>query len=169
MSGTRCGDPEGATILNIPDTVGYTIPGEYANLITTIRERVPNIDKAIISVHCHDDLGLAVANTVSALNAGARQAEVTINGIGERAGNASLEEVVMALKVRKDAFNLDTRIDTKQLYPTSRMVSTMIGFRFHGTRRWSARRLCPRIRYPPARHAQPPRNLRDHDPRIGGT
>ncbi|MFW5693738.1 MAG: 2-isopropylmalate synthase [Alkalispirochaeta sp.] len=119
---------EGATILNIPDTVGYTVPSEYANLITTIRNRVSNIDKAIISVHCHDDLGLAVANTVSAIDAGARQAEVTINGIGERAGNAALEEVVMALKVRKDAFNVDTRIDTRQLYSTSRMVSTMIGF-----------------------------------------
>ncbi|MDA3949960.1 MAG: 2-isopropylmalate synthase, partial [Spirochaeta sp.] len=119
---------EGATILNIPDTVGYTVPEEYAALITTIRNRVPNIDKAILSVHCHDDLGLAVANTISALRAGARQAEVTINGIGERAGNAALEEVVMALKVRKDVLNLDTRIDTRQLYPTSRMLSSMIGF-----------------------------------------
>lgn len=119
---------EGATILNIPDTVGYTVPEEYAALITTLRNRVPNIDKAVLSVHCHDDLGLAVANTISALRAGARQAEVTINGIGERAGNAALEEVVMALKVRKDVLNLDTRIDTRQLYPTSRMLSSMIGF-----------------------------------------
>lgn len=119
---------EGATIINIPDTVGYTVPEEYAALITTLRNRVPNIDKAIISVHCHDDLGMAVANTLSAIRAGARQAEVTVNGIGERAGNASLEEVVMALKTRADLYQLDTRVNTRQLYPTSRMLSTMIGF-----------------------------------------
>lgn len=119
---------EGATIVNIPDTVGYTTPGEYAALITMIRERVPNIDRARISVHCHDDLGLAVANTVSAIRAGARQAEVTVNGIGERAGNASLEEVVMALNVRGDHYGVTTGINTRQLYPTSRMVSTIIGF-----------------------------------------
>lgn len=119
---------EGATILNIPDTVGYTVPDEYARLITMLRNRVPNIDKAILSVHCHNDLGLAVANTISAINAGARQAEVTINGIGERAGNAALEEVVMALNVRKDLLGLETGINTRQLYTTSRMLSTMIGF-----------------------------------------
>lgn len=119
---------EGATILNIPDTVGYTVPDEYAKLITTLRERVPNSDKAIWSVHCHNDLGLAVANSVSAIAAGARQAEVTINGIGERAGNAALEELVMALATRKDEFGFTTNIKTEQLYPTARMVSTMIGF-----------------------------------------
>ena len=119
---------EGATILNIPDTVGYTVPNEYAELITTLRERVANSDKAIWSVHCHNDLGLAVANSVSAVAAGARQVEVTINGIGERAGNASLEELVMALATRKDVFGLDTRIKSEQLYTTARMVSTMIGF-----------------------------------------
>jgi len=119
---------EGATIINIPDTVGYTVPEEYASLIETLMNRVPNIDKTVISVHCHDDLGLAVANTLAAIKAGARQAEVTINGIGERAGNAALEELVMALKVRNDFMNLETRIDTKQLYPTSRMLSSMIGF-----------------------------------------
>ncbi len=118
----------GATIINIPDTVGYTVPAEYAALIETLRNRVPNIDKAILSVHCHDDLGLAVANTVSALRAGARQAEVTVNGIGERAGNAALEEVVMAMNVRKDVFGLETGINTKQIYNASRMVSTIIGF-----------------------------------------
>ena len=118
----------GATIINIPDTVGYTVPAEYAALIEMLRNRVPNIDKAILSVHCHDDLGLAVANTVSALNAGARQAEVTVNGIGERAGNASLEEVVMAMNVRKDVFGLETGINTRQIYNASRMVSTIIGF-----------------------------------------
>lgn len=118
----------GATIINIPDTVGYTVPSEYAALIEMLRNRVPNIDKAILSVHCHDDLGLAVANTVSALRAGARQAEVTINGIGERAGNAALEEVVMAMNVRKDFFGLETGINTRQIYNASRMVSTIIGF-----------------------------------------
>ena len=118
----------GATVINIPDTVGYTVPEEYARLITTLRERVTGIENTTISVHCHDDLGLAVANTIAAINAGARQAEVTINGIGERAGNAALEEVVMALAVRKDCSAATTRINTRHLYPTSRMLSSMIGF-----------------------------------------
>ena len=118
----------GASIVNIPDTVGYSTPTEIGELITAIRNRVPNIDKATISVHCHNDLGLAVANTISALKAGARQAELTINGIGERAGNAALEELVMALNVRKDLFGFQSAIDTRQLYRTSRMLSTIIGF-----------------------------------------
>lgn len=118
----------GATVINIPDTVGYTVPEEFAAMISHIRNQVPNIDRAVISVHCHNDLGLAVANTIAALNAGARQAEVTVNGIGERAGNASLEELVMALKVRRDLLNLDTRVVTTQLYQTSRLLSSMIGF-----------------------------------------
>ena len=118
----------GATIVNIPDTVGYSAPDEIGELIGAIRNRVPNIDKATISIHCHNDLGLAVANTISALKAGARQAELTINGIGERAGNAALEELVMALNVRKDLFGLQSAIDTRQLYRTSRMLSTIIGF-----------------------------------------
>jgi 2-isopropylmalate synthase len=119
---------EGATIINIPDTVGYSVPEEIGALIRDIRNRVPNIDKATISIHCHDDLGLAVANTISAIKAGARQAEVTVNGIGERAGNASLEEVVMALNVRKDLLGYETGVNTRQIYPTSRMVSNVIGF-----------------------------------------
>jgi 2-isopropylmalate synthase len=118
----------GATIINIPDTVGYTVPDEFAATIRLLRERVPNIDKAIISVHCHNDLGLAVANTLAAIAAGARQAEVTVNGIGERAGNASLEEVVMALKVRRDLFGADTRVQTTQIWQTSRLLSSTIGF-----------------------------------------
>ncbi len=117
----------GATTLNIPDTVGYAYPEEYGNLIRTIRERVPGIHKAVISVHCHDDLGMAVANSLAAVRAGARQIECTINGIGERAGNTSLEEVVMALRTRRDIFGVDTRVDAGQIYRTSRLVSSRTG------------------------------------------
>ena len=115
----------GATTLNIPDTVGYTTPEEFGALIGKIRARYP--DPVVISVHCHDDLGLAVANTIAGLRAGARQAELTVNGIGERAGNASLEEVTMALATRRDRFGLDTGIDTTQLCRTSRLVSALSG------------------------------------------
>ncbi len=118
----------GATTVNIPDTVGYAIPGEFGKLIEGIFKNVPNIDKAIVSVHCHDDLGLAVANSLEAVRRGARQVECTINGIGERAGNASLEEIVMALKTRKDYFNLDTGIDSTHFYKISRLVSDLTGF-----------------------------------------
>ncbi len=118
----------GATIINIPDTVGYAIPDEFAATIRHLRNNVPNIDKAIISVHCHNDLGLAVANTLAAIQAGARQAEVTINGIGERAGNASLEELVMVLKTRRELIGIDTRIITTQLYQASRLLSNTISF-----------------------------------------
>ena len=118
----------GATIINIPDTVGYTTPNEIYALFTKIKEMVPNIDKAILSTHCHDDLGLAVANSLSAIDAGARQAEMTINGIGERAGNASLEELVMALYVRKDHWKLTTTVNTEEIYRTSKLVSHTIGF-----------------------------------------
>ena len=118
----------GATIINIPDTVGYTIPSEIGNIISTIRNNVPNIDKAIISVHCHNDLGLAVANTLAAIDNGARQAEVTINGIGERAGNAAFEELIMALETRKDRMPYITNINTTQIYNTSRLVSNITGF-----------------------------------------
>jgi len=118
----------GATTINIPDTVGYTTPDEFSRLIRGIFENVPNIHKAMVSVHCHDDLGLAVANSLAALACGARQVECTINGIGERAGNASLEETVMALATRKDFFNQTTNINTTHIYKTSRLVSELTGF-----------------------------------------
>ncbi len=118
----------GATTVNIPDTVGYAIPGEFGRLIEGIFQNVANIGRATISVHCHDDLGLAVANSLEAVRYGARQVECTINGIGERAGNASLEEIVMAIKTRQDFFNLMTNINTRQIYKTSRLVSELSGF-----------------------------------------
>jgi len=118
----------GATTINIPDTVGYTLPEHFGGLIRTLRERVPNADKVVWSVHCHNDLGLAVANSLSAILAGARQVECTINGLGERAGNASLEEIVMAVRTRQDIFGCDTGIDTTQIVPASRLVSTITGF-----------------------------------------
>lgn len=118
----------GATILNVPDTVGYTMPNEYANLIRTIKEAVVGDRPITISVHCHNDLGLAVANSLAAVEAGARQVEGTINGIGERAGNASLEEFVMACAVRSDRIPYQNSIDTTQLYPASQLLSSIISF-----------------------------------------
>jgi 2-isopropylmalate synthase len=120
---------EGATTINIPDTVGYAVPEQFGEMIRRLRERVPNSDKAVWSVHCHNDLGMAVANSLAAVRiGGARQIECTINGLGERAGNTSLEEVVMAVRTRKDFFGLETRIDTTQIVPTSRLVSQITGF-----------------------------------------
>jgi len=120
---------EGATTINIPDTVGYAVPEQFGEMIRSLRERVPNSDKAVWSVHCHNDLGMAVANSLAAVMiGGARQIECTINGLGERAGNTSLEEVVMALRTRKDFFDLETRIDATQIVPTSRLVSQITGF-----------------------------------------
>jgi 2-isopropylmalate synthase len=118
----------GATTLNIPDTVGYNLPTQFGQLIYDLRERIPNSDKAIFSVHCHNDLGLAVANSLSAVLNGARQVECTINGLGERAGNAALEEVVMAVHTRQDMFSCDTNIDTTQILAASRLVSGITGF-----------------------------------------
>jgi 2-isopropylmalate synthase len=118
----------GATTVNIPDTVGYAIPDEFGNLIAGIIKNVPNINKAIISVHCHNDLGLAVANSLEAVKRGARQVECTINGIGERAGNASLEEIVMTINTRNDLFSLKTNVNTTQIYKASRLVSELTGF-----------------------------------------
>ncbi len=115
----------GATTINIPDTVGYTVPAEFARIIHTIRERVRGVEKATISVHCHNDLGLAVANTLAALDAGARQVECTVNGIGERAGNAALEEVVMAMRVRSDQLPFTTAIRTEEIYRTSQTLSAI--------------------------------------------
>src|SRR3954452_22994651 len=117
----------GATTVNIPDTVGYATPTQYAAVIRTLRERVRNIDRAIISTHCHDDLVMAVANSLAGVEAGARQVECTINGIGERAGNAALEEIAMAIKTRHDYFGVTTGIRTERLYPVSRMLSTITG------------------------------------------
>jgi 2-isopropylmalate synthase len=118
----------GATTVNIPDTVGYATPQEFGGLIQAILDNVPNVARAVVSVHCHDDLGLAVANSLEAIRVGARQVECTINGIGERAGNASMEEIVMALRTRRDFFKLTTNIDTTQIYRTSRLVSELTGF-----------------------------------------
>jgi 2-isopropylmalate synthase len=118
----------GATTVNIPDTVGYAVPEEFGGLIEGIFKNVKNIDKAVVSVHCHNDLGLAVANSLEAIKHGARQVECTINGIGERAGNASLEEIVMTIKTRQDLFDLTTGIETRQIYRTSRLVSDLTGF-----------------------------------------
>ena len=117
----------GASTINIPDTVGYAVPDHFSWIISMLKQRVPNMDKAVISVHCHNDLGLAVANSLAAVKAGARQVECTINGLGERAGNCSLEEFVMALKVRSDHYNLKTRINTTRIFPTSRLVSSLTG------------------------------------------
>jgi len=117
----------GATTVNIPDTVGYTVPHEFAELFRYLRKNVPNIEKARLSVHCHDDLGMAVANSLTAVVSGARQIECTINGIGERAGNCSLEEIVMALRTRETFFNATTNINSQRLYPTSRLVASITG------------------------------------------
>jgi 2-isopropylmalate synthase len=118
----------GATTVNIPDTVGYAMPAEFGNLIKGIFENVPNIDESVVSVHCHNDLGLSVANSLEAVKQGARQVECTVNGIGERAGNASLEEIVMGIRTRNDFFNLTTGVNTRQIYKTSRLVSDLTGF-----------------------------------------
>jgi len=118
----------GATTLNVPDTVGYAMPHQFGETIRQLIQRIPNADKAIFSVHCHNDLGLAVANSLAAVQNGARQVECTINGLGERAGNASLEEVVMAVRTRADMFSCETNIDTTHIVPTSRLVSSITGF-----------------------------------------
>ena len=117
----------GAKVVNIPDTVGYAVPSEFGELIKYLFDHVSNIDRAIVSVHCHNDLGLALANTLAAIRNGARQAEVTINGIGERAGNASLEELAMIIRTRKDWLDFETRINTEEIYQASRLVSTITG------------------------------------------
>ena len=118
----------GARTINIPDTVGYNVPEQYGGLIRSLRERIPNSDQAVWSVHCHDDLGMAVANSLAGVMNGARQVECTINGLGERAGNASLEEIVMAVRTRQDVFPCDTDIETTEILPTSRLVANITGF-----------------------------------------
>jgi len=118
----------GASTINIPDTVGYSVPAEITELIQTVRDRVRGIERVTISTHCHDDLGLAVANSLAAISAGVRQVECTINGIGERAGNASLEELVMAMRVRPDRYPCDTAVVSKHLFPASQLLSEIVGF-----------------------------------------
>ena len=118
----------GATTVNIPDTVGYTVPSEFTELLEGIKRNVKNIDRAVLSVHCHNDLGLATANSIAAVEAGARQVEGCVNGLGERAGNASIEEVIMGLETRQDMLGVSTNIDTRQIYPSSRLVSEITGF-----------------------------------------
>ena len=118
----------GAKTINIPDTVGYSMPEQFGNLIRTLLDKVPNADKAVFSTHCHNDLGLAVANSLSAVKQGARQVECTINGLGERAGNAALEEIVMTVRTRSDVFDCTTNIDTRQIVPISRLVAGITGF-----------------------------------------
>ena len=113
----------GATTINIPDTVGYTTPEKFSWIIDSVFNRVPNVDKAVISVHCHNDLGMASANSVTAVAHGARQVECAVNGLGERAGNAALEEVVMMLTVRRDLFNVSVGVDTREIIRTSKLVS----------------------------------------------
>lgn len=117
----------GATIINLPDTTGYAVPEEYQRLVGELMAKVPNANKAVFSVHCHNDLGMAVANTLAGVMGGARQVEVSVNGIGERAGNAALEEIVMALSTRKDSFKLETGIKTEEIFRTSKLLSTIIG------------------------------------------
>ena len=119
---------EGATTVNLPDTTGYAVPAQYGAMFRSLRERVPNADKAVWSVHCHNDLGMAVANSLAGVQNGVRQIECTINGLGERAGNTALEEVVMAVRTRRDVFGIDTRIDATQIVPASRLVSNITGF-----------------------------------------
>ena len=118
----------GATVINLPDTVGYSMPHEYATFLSDVRRRCPELRKVTLSAHCHDDLGLAVANSLAAIHAGADQVECTVNGLGERAGNASLEEIVVALKIRSDHFQVETGVDTEQITAASRLVSELTGY-----------------------------------------
>ena len=152
----------GATVVNIPDTTGYAVPEQYGCLIRTIREQVPNIERATISVHCHDDLGLAVANSLSGILNGARQVEGTINGIGERAGNAALEEVVMALRTRADYFKVHTDLDAREFHRTSRLVADTLGIKVppeQGRRR--RQRVFPQFGHSRGWLPQGSRDLRD--------
>ena len=157
---------EGATTVNIPDTVGYALPQEFGALIASVAENVPNIDKARISVHCHNDLGLATANSLAGVLNGARQVEGAINGIGERAGNTSLEEVIMAIKTRADYSGLHTDVRTPELHQASRIVERVSGMAVQSNKAVvGEERLPPLLGHPPGRRAQAARDLRDHGPR----
>jgi len=136
----------GATTINLPDTVGYAIPSEFGDFIRDVMENVPNVGNAIISVHCHNDLGLAVSNSLIAVRNGARQVEVAVNGIGERAGNASLEEVVMALSVRHDFLGYETGVNTREIYRTSQLVSSVTGIVVQPNKAIVG--ICARVGYP---------------------
>lgn len=160
----------GASTINLPDTVGYAVPTEYGKFIADVMANVKDIDKVTVSVHCHNDLGMATANSLMAVLNGATQIECTVNGIGERAGNTALEEVVMALKTRKDVFGADTDIDTTQIFKTSKLLTAITGVKVQpnqGGRR--GKRLRARIGHTPARRAGEARNLRDHDAGIHRT
>lgn len=124
----------GATTINIPDTVGYTTPYQFSGIITTLYDRVPNSDKTIISVHCHDDMGMSVATSITAVQAGARQVEGTLNGLGERAGNTALEEVIMAIKTRQDLLNVHTNINHQEIYRTFQLVSQICNMPIAGNK-----------------------------------
>ena len=153
----------GATVINVPDTTGYMSPEEYGALFAGILNHVPGSENITLSAHCHNDLGMATANALAAVRAGARQIECTINGIGERAGNTSLEEVVMALHTRRDAYGLHTNVNTEEIYKTSRMVSTMTGHSGpaeQGHRR--RERLRALVRHPSGRRPERAHDLRDH-------
>ena len=154
---------EGATVVNIPDTVGYTTPEEYRRYFEGLYELAPELSEVRLSVHCHDDLGLAVANSFAGLLAGARQVECAVNGIGERAGNCSLEEIVMLLRTRRDEHGLDTELDTRELARTSRMVSRFTGYAVQPNKAIvGAKRVRARVRHPPGRRAEGAHDLRDH-------
>ncbi len=149
----------GATVVNLPDTVGYAIPSEFGDFVKYVMDHTPNIHKAILSIHCHNDLGLATANTLTAISAGARQAEVTINGIGERAGNTSLEEVVMALHTRPNYFPMETNIRTEAIYPSSRLVSMITGIIVQPNKALSGLALLPTKRNSSGRGAEESHDL----------
>ncbi len=158
---------EGATTINIPDTVGYAMPNEYAAFLTGLYERVPALKDVVLSVHCHNDLGLAVANSFAGLQAGARQVECAINGLGERAGNASLEEIVMLLKTREEHIGFTTGINTREIARTSRLVSRLTGYAVQPNKAdRGPQRVPARVRHPPGRRAQGALDLRDHVRRV---
>jgi 2-isopropylmalate synthase len=159
----------GATTINVPDTVGYATPQEMGDRIRRLKEKVPALDKAILSMHCHNDLGLATANTLAGILAGARQAEVTVNGIGERAGNAAMEEVVMAIRTRKEVFGkLFTDVNVREISKTSKMVSALMGLPIQRNKAIVGTNAFAPPRHPPGRNPQGPLHLRNHPARDVG-